>query len=940
MKAIPGNIIAISSEENIIDIIAEHLQPDGYDYSGNIVIFPNKRPAHFLRRRLALKTGSAFIPPRIFAIDEFIDYIYEFKNKDKKIDGIDAVAILYNLHRKSLKRLGGVDFIELDSFFPLGLKIFRDIEELCIEKVDTEEVKNIDSLLEGIPPETYSRLERLSYFYGQFYKITSNLGYSTRSWRYRASVDRLNLIDLEGFKRIILAGFFALTKSEIDLFKAILSRNNSLLIFKDGPHIEEKVKELGINFKSSAEGARKQEIFFYSSPDSHGQIFGISRLLKDKIENKDPIDEQSAIIVPAPDNIFPLIHNSLSLLQPDSYNISIGYPLFRTPIFAFFNNLMELMLSMNEDKFYIPDYIKFVLHPYVKNIYLDNQPELTRIIFHTLEDELSRNRTISFLSLEEIENNPKVLTDLDESIIGISKDTISNHLRHIHENTILKFNTFKNIEDFARKCTEVLIYIYNNSTARRHPLFHPFCEAFLLAFDKISSSLIKELSFPNINGYFTFFKKYILTCNSPFEGTPLKGLQILGFLESRNLSFNDIYIIDLNEDILPATQKEASLIPFAVRKRLGLPTYIDSDIISEYYFETLIRGAKRVHLFFVENDKTEKSRFIEKILWEKEKENYPIDARSNIKSIQYKVSLKNIPPKEINKTDRIITALEDFIFTASSLDCYLKCGLSFYYNYVLTLQKKEDITAEIEKSDIGIFVHEFLSKYFKKLKGQRLNKRNLDIINMEDLFKKLSQDKFGKNPSGSAYLIQQQLKKHLYDFIKNYYMKLAEDLTIKIVDCECEIEVTVDSYTLKGRIDSIEERNKRQVIIDYKTSSYENNYKIHFEKLNMYDKDSWQKAIGSLQLPFYMLLYLESTKTEISDLDAMFLLLGKNTISEKIELPFCDCESHKEENYKILKQIIFSLIEEIRDINSPFSPPLDLKKTCLYCDYKNMCGTK
>ncbi len=72
-----------------------------------------------------------------------------------------------------------------------------------------------------------------------------------------------------------------------------------------------------------------------------------------------------------------------------------------------------------------------------------------------------------------------------------------------------------------------------------------------------------------------------------------EGLQVLGVLETRTLSFDRVFILDVNEEILPDTRKEDSLLPFQVRKGLGLPTYLDRDQLAAYHFETLWRGGQR-----------------------------------------------------------------------------------------------------------------------------------------------------------------------------------------------------------------------------------------------------------------------------------------------------------------------------------------------------------
>ena len=46
-----------------------------------------------------------------------------------------------------------------------------------------------------------------------------------------------------------------------------------------------------------------------------------------------------------------------------------------------------------------------------------------------------------------------------------------------------------------------------------------------------------------------------------FSGSPLKGFQILGLLESRSLSFDNVIIMDVNETLLPKLKINEPLIP-------------------------------------------------------------------------------------------------------------------------------------------------------------------------------------------------------------------------------------------------------------------------------------------------------------------------------------------------------------------------------------------
>jgi len=424
--------------------------------------------------------------------------------------------------------------------------------------------------------------------------------------------------------------------------------DNTLLIFQDSKGMKEKLAVLGVRPAKEEPEADKAEVHFYSSPDTHGQVYALRSILESKINENGPFFENTAIVLPSPDTLFPLLRQGINMIDEDSYNISLGYPLQRTPVFAFLNNIMELITSMDEDRIYLPDYLNFVLHPYTKNIFFNDSAEITRIMFHAIEEGLTKYRTKTFVTLREIEEDSKllelVMDKLPKDDMGFTREFLSEHLRSIHKNTIEKFLSFENVRDFSLKCTELLTYIFNNSTAKLHPLFYPFSESFMRSLELISRSLMKDIVFTEQASYFTFFRKYIMTCYTPFEGTPVKGLQVLGFLETRNLKFDSVFILDANEEALPDTKKDDTLLPFKARKILGLPTYQDRDELAAHYFETLTQGAGEVHLFFIENDKKERSRFVERLLWERQKKERTTDTKNYLKAVQYRIELKNSLP--------------------------------------------------------------------------------------------------------------------------------------------------------------------------------------------------------------------------------------------------------------------------------------------------------
>ena len=354
---------------------------------------------------------------------------------------------------------------------------------------------------------------------------------------------------------------------------------------------------------------------------------------------------------------------------------------------------MEVVITMDGDRLYVPYYLEFILHPYTKNIYFQGRADLTRILFHAIEETLTEKRTRKFLSLSELESDEAILDAIKEKVLrgepDITLKMMRDHLEGIHAHTVRKMLSFKDVGDFARKLKEVVEYIYRNSTARLHPFFYPYSESFVTHLDLLSKSLMKEIRFQEVGSYFTLLRKYLMTSYTPFTGTPLKGVQVLGFLETRNLKFERVFFLDANEGILPDTTREDSFLPFKARQVLGLPTYLDREEIMLYTFDTLIRGAKEVHLFYVENDQKERSRFVEKLLWKRQKREGKRDEKRYVQTIQYSVNLKSERPRPIEKSEEMIRFLKEYPFSATSLNTYLSCPLQFYYEYVLGLRERE-----------------------------------------------------------------------------------------------------------------------------------------------------------------------------------------------------------------------------------------------------------
>lgn len=916
--------IVLQPTDRLIEIVADQLIAEGNDFSKRAAVFPGKRPAHFLRKELARRIRASFIPPRIFSIDEFVVSLYQQMNTtaERDIEPIDAVVLLFDIHCKLQERLGGEYFRSFESFIPIGFKLFGELEELCLAALTDRKIREV------LSPLSYNRLFSLGEYYVQFYDQVRHEGLVTRAIRYTEVAKKIFEINLSEYTHIVIAGLFQQTHAEKIIFDELANRANTICIYQsDKPD----------------SSASEPEIFFYKASDTHGQVFSLSALVKNHLESKKKLDEHSVIVLPTAEALFPVVHQTLSLLPEEQYNIALGYPMERTPVYGFLSSLLECVSAKQGDRYSTSTYLKFVLHPYTKNVRLGNRTDITRILFHGLELNFAKDKSKTYLTLDEIEGSDEVFTHAaavaSESGEEITAEQLKEHLRKIHACTIRLFDHIDSLKDFAHKAIDVLTFMYERSTAQLHPLFRPYAEAFLEMFLKLEQSYAGKMAFQDSTGYNIFLRQYIAGQEVPFPGTPLRGLQILGLLETRNLQFDDVYMIDVNDEILPGSIGTDMLLPQQLRERLGLETRHDRDKLMEHYFNQLIRGAQRVHLFFSESGEKTKSRFVEQLLWERQKKDKTYSAEKYVQTINYQVKLANDAVAPIVKSQEARAILNGFIFSASAMDTYIQCPIKFYYRHILKLEEKEEASENIDNQDIGEFVHKVLNKFYAPYVGKKLELLESDIARMEQLVEEMFAQAFGQEPSGGAFLLKRQLVRRLKDLLTEYQTPMTEAAAIILQSLEENIALRAFGVQLQGRIDRIEQRGDAFVIIDYKTGSRPSAPPINFKKLDIDDRASWSESIHSLQLPMYMLLYSQKTGKSIKDILPVNLYIGDGRINKESEVPFLEDVSERTACFTYIENLVSALVRDIQNAEIPFSPPADLRNACPSCPYTALCGT-
>jgi ATP-dependent helicase/nuclease subunit B len=932
--------VLIPAGADLIRYISSELSGFGNDLSDCLVVFPGRRPGHFLRKALAESLRTGFVPPHILSMDELIDELYDARRVDPEpeIESIDAVAVLYDIHRSLPQPLGGPAFLTPDSFFPLGTKIYNDLEELRIHGVEARAIGDLQPLIEEqIPARSRDSLQTLQTFFREFYPRVKAAGFSTRSSRYWEVCAGIREADFSRYRRIIFGGFFALTRSEKTLFTCAGSLPECRLVFQEGAGMREKLSELGI--RAAGEGqpgpAALPRINLFQSPDGHGQVFALNALL-------DRPDARTVVVLPSADTLFPVQRNCLSRLGSEDYNISLGYPLVRTPVYGFLNDLMELVSSMEGGRVYVPRYLTFMLHPYTKNALFHGSASATRVLMHSLEESLSGSRARLFVALADIEDEAAVF---EQAALSIASDGVPAtvqelhaHLQEIHGATIGRLRSFTSVRDFAERCIQCLSWVHDQTTARDHPFFSPFAQSFLETLETISRSLMRDTSFQDPRSYFALLRKYLEGRYQRFPGTPLRGLQILGSLETRNLSFDRVFVMDAVEGIFPQGSAEDSLLPLHVRRSLGLSTPADKESMEKYYFSLLVNGARELTVFFRDNGEKEKSRFVEQLLWQQQVRDRTVESLPYVRSIQYRVNLENRPPGEVPKTADVVHQLRARAFSASALDAYLWCPLSFYYSKVLGLSRREEVTGELEKADIGTLVHAVLAQFFRPTVGRQMEPADLDPARMESIVDAQFASTYGDAETGAGRLLHAQILAHMKQFLSDYMGPVLQDSPVTMMALEQSLSREWRGFTLAGRLDAVQRRGNDAFVIDYKTGHDGRRNAINFKKLDPDRRETWSTAIGSLQLPVYLLLQEEPD--QVAAPRAMFLLLGRTRLNRSIELPLFSDQEQAARELPRLQTVIHSLLQEIVSPDVPFFPTEDRKRACPSCDFNGICGTR
>ena len=909
--------------QSFISDTLDHILKTTKSFEDVVFILPSQRAKVFVKQAFKDKITVGFLP-EVINIEQFI-------NQVSGIEKADSIQLLFHFYTiyKGLEKQP----VSFDVFASWAFTVIQDFNELDQHLINTKEIfiylRDIQRLkkwsVEGDFKETalmedhYSFLEKLNTYYNAFYKFLKENKIGYQGLMYRESCKKIDsFLDKNTTKKFFFIGFNALNTAEEFLFQKVLENKNSDIYWDIDTAF----------FKSNHQAGRfirryKKEWRYYEknevktlgdtfSQSKHIEVIGASKnttQIKYAGEILEKItDFKNTALVLADETLLPITLNSLPK-NINAINITMGYPLKDVPTTNLLFSIFQLFISQNKlnkttiNEFYYKDVIRFLKHQSIYKLI----PEIDAFS----DDIAKQNQTF-----------------IKQSRINKLLENTSSELKEV---IVSIFNSYNSIDEFIDRIINLINFLKEDvSDLEKEYLFR-----FYTTFTQLKTLQNEFKYFPDLKTLALFFRQLISSESLSFQGEPLRGLQLMGMLETRVLDFENIILVSTNEGVLPASSQQNSFIPFDVKVEFGLPTYREKDAIFSYHFFRLMQRAKNVFIIYnTEHDvfgSGEKSRFVTQLEM----------MRTDIvqKIISPKVAPQNKVLKEVKKNEAVLERLKELAregISPSALTNYLYNPISFYKQKILKLKEFDDVEETIAYNTLGTVVHETLDKLYKPFVGKFLLVEDIEAMKekSKDLVVKYFKIEFknGDISTGRNRLIFEVANRFVNNFLAQEKELLKDKNQLKIIATEEDLatEIAIDGIDfpikIHGQVDRVDELNGVLRIIDYKTGMVSaGDLKVpDFEKLR--EKEQYK----AIQVLLYGYCYTKSKKYTFDRPLEAGIYSFKNLNSGFLPVNFSSNYRKKdveitEEKLEEFMSEIKTYIKEMYTLDVDFIEPADLK---------------
>jgi len=795
------------------------------------IILPNKRAKVFLIEALKKETSKTIIAPEITSIEDFVQDVASIRS----VDSIELLFEFYEVYLSITEKKHQQSFELFANWAKTLLQDFNEIDRYLLDPSHVlSYLKDIEDIKKwGLEVDQKTKLlenyidfwKLLPLYYESLYNhlLFKSIGY--QGLIYREAVNNLNhFSNTTGNRTFIFAGFNALNAAEEKIVQHLLALDQAKIYwdadqtFLNDPYHDaglflRRFKESWKHYKSNVfewivdDFSQSKNIQIIGTPKTIGQAKLAGSIIEDLIDqNPDASLDKVAVVLGEENLLVPVLYSLPSSVG--ALNITMGYSGKNNPSQIFVAKLFKMHTNALSRKggsyvFYYKDVLDILTHPLVEPY--ANAHRLVRIIKENNYTFITHHKIL------ELHPEPSIFFNLlfekwENGSIAVLKN-ISALLIAIKEH-------FSN-DNEEEKIAKAFVY------------------GVFKVINKLINYYSKHHHIDNIDTLHSIYKQIIDLAEVSFEGEPLRGLQIMGVLESRVLDFETVIITSMNEGKFPAGKSQNSFIPYDVKKELGLPTFKEKDAIYTYHFYHLLQRAKNIYLIYnTENDGLdagERSRFITQLEVEKK-------LRHNITFDIYNPELPNTAyePISVPKSELVMERLKEIAingFSPSALTSYIRNPIEFYFQKILRIREVEEVEENIALNTLGTIIHETLKALYEPFIGKFISEDDLSncfkLLDDEVLKQFKLVYKEGEIKKGRNLLAFEVAKRNVSNFLKMELESVKNNEAIQIIALEQTYQREFVHPKLpfpvliKGNVDRIERRDGKIRIIDYKTGKVE-----------------------------------------------------------------------------------------------------------------------
>ncbi len=937
----------------------------GDEVSQLCIVMPNLRAGLFLRKFLAERLKKTIWAPTICSTDDFVTLIAGLR----PVEPLQILFKLYGIHRDAEQERAQPfedfiqwapqllnDFNEVDSYL-------ADARQLFSALTDTRAISVWNSENRPLTEFEKQYLRFYSSLYVYYSRLVDDL--LEHKQAYPGLMCRMASLGIEKFserlpwEKVVFAGFNALTASEEKIMDSLNKSGKAEFLWdadtyylndpghEAGEFLRHNRKKWGgkeFNWVSSGIAGVPKKITITAVPNNITQAGMAGELVK----TINTCDEHTALVLMDEKLLIPLLYSLPA--GAGEMNITMGLPLSQTPL----HDLLELVfrMQMNREKFsanrrkgeklfYFRDVLALLRHPYISGMAAGIM-EGNSFVFDSMLQSIAGGSKV-FISSEEILNPGTGLFSAD-----------ADFLKPL-------FGNWQLPEDAVNALKDIIGSFRDNLTKDKESLELEY----LYAFSKIVYQVDQLLKthpgmITTIQTLSRLFVQMVQAVTLPFFGEPLKGMQIMGMLETRGLDFETVIMLSCNETLLPRGRSDNSFIPLDLKLEFGLPSYRQKDAVYAYHFYRLLQRAGNVRLIYNsepgEFGGGEMSRFLQQILSELKRANPSADIKEELLVLSPSSSSRS--DKIRIEKDSVITDLlkakAEKGFSPTSLNNFRACPLKFYFSDIAGLQEPEELEEEIDGRILGNIVHDALHRLYKKHIGQKLDEGQVSIMKarIDEVIDEACNKEFhGRDVNYGRNLLLVRVAKMMLKRFLGSELKAITDLkengeTITIVGLEQWLERRLDltltgsvlNIKIKGLADRIDNTGKCLRIIDYKTGSSDNKR----TKVDNWEEFALDPSTDhAFQLLTYSWMYSPRMKSEIPVKAGILSLKKLNEGLMTVSVPSVEEKKGNDiltaEDLNQFETSLRQVLNAIFDTTAGFTQTSD-PRVCAKCRFINICG--